>query len=144
MSELQALRDIGVGVEIDDFGTGYSSLSYLRHLPIDTLKIDRSFISQIHINPADEAIVSAILAMAHCLGLEVTAEGVETAAQLEVLRRLGCEVAQGFLFSRPLTADRCRNFLLETGERPAFVDTLRKLSYGARKVERLPVAARRR
>lgn len=144
MSELQALRDIGVGVEVDDFGTGYSSLSYLRHLPIDTLKIDRSFISQIHINPADEAIVSAILAMAHCLGLEVTAEGVETAAQLEVLRRLGCEVAQGFLFSRPLTAERCRDFLLQAGERPAFVDTLRKLSYGTRKVERLSAAARRR
>jgi EAL domain-containing protein (putative c-di-GMP-specific phosphodiesterase class I)/DNA-binding NarL/FixJ family response regulator len=123
--ELQSLRNLGVGIEIDDFGTGYSSLSYLRHLPIDTLKIDRSFISQIHINPADEAIVSAILAMAHCLGLKVTAEGVETATQLEVLRRLGCEVAQGFLFSRPLTAERCRDFLCEAAQRPYFMDTLR-------------------
>lgn len=125
IAELQALRDMGVGIEVDDFGTGYSSLSYLRHLPIDTLKIDRSFIHQIHVNPADEAIVNAILAMAHCLGLNVTAEGVETEAQLEVLRRLGCEVAQGFYFSRPLPAEQCREFLCELAQRPTFTETLR-------------------
>lgn len=146
MGELQALRDIGIGVEIDDFGTGYSSLSYLRHLPIDTLKIDRSFISQIHINPADEAIVSAILAMAHCLDLDVTAEGIETAAQLEVLRRLGCEVAQGFLFSRPLPSERCRDFLIQqAGERPEFVDTLRKqTALGGRNSHRSQATVARR
>lgn len=139
--ELQSLRDQGVGIEIDDFGTGYSSLSYLRHLPIDTLKIDRSFISQIQISPADEAIVSAILAMAHCLGLKVTAEGVETAAQLEVLRRLGCEVAQGYLFSRPLTAERCRDFLCDAAQRPYFMDTMRiQVASGVRGVPRYSAA----
>lgn len=122
---LQVLRDAGVRIQIDDFGTGYSSLSYLRELPIDTLKIDRSFINHVDENPADQAIVSAILAMARSLGLRVVAEGVETAAQLDVLNRHGCEVAQGFFFSRPLPADQCRALLEELAARPSFTDTLR-------------------
>jgi diguanylate cyclase (GGDEF)-like protein len=122
---LQALRDMGVRILIDDFGTGYSSLSYLRNLPIDTLKIDRSFISQVDVNPADLAIVSAIFAMAKSLGLRVVAEGVETAAQLEVLNAHHCEIAQGYFFSRPLPADQCSTLLQELAIRPSFTDTLR-------------------
>jgi diguanylate cyclase (GGDEF)-like protein/PAS domain S-box-containing protein len=122
---LQALRDMGVRIQIDDFGTGYSSLSYLRQLPIDTLKIDRSFISDVDVNPADEAIVSAVFAMARSLGLRVVAEGVETSAQLEVLNRHHCEIAQGYFFSRPLSNDRCRTLLQELAIRPSFTDTLR-------------------
>lgn len=122
---LQVLRDSGVRIQIDDFGTGYSSLSYLRELPIDTLKIDRSFINHVDENPADQAIVGAILAMAKSLGLRVVAEGVETAAQLQVLSRHGCEIAQGFFFSRPLPAEQCRGLLEELANRPSFTETLR-------------------
>jgi diguanylate cyclase (GGDEF)-like protein/PAS domain S-box-containing protein len=121
----QALRDLGVRIQIDDFGTGYSSLNYLRKLPVDTLKIDRSFINHVAENPADLAIVSAILSMAKSLGMRVVAEGVETAAQLDVLSRHGCEVAQAFSFSRPLPADQCRTLLQEVAARPSFTDTLR-------------------
>lgn len=122
---LQSLRDAGVRIQIDDFGTGYSSLSYLRELPVDTLKIDRSFINHVAENPADRAIVSAILFMAKSLGLRVVAEGVETAAQLDVLNRYGCEVAQAFSFSRPLPADQCRTLLEELAAPPSFTDTLK-------------------
>jgi diguanylate cyclase (GGDEF)-like protein/PAS domain S-box-containing protein len=122
---LQALRDSGVRIQIDDFGTGYSSLNYLRKLPVDTLKIDRRFIDHVVENPEDQAIVAAILLMAKSLGLRVVAEGVETAAQLDLLDRLGCEVAQAFFFSRPLPADQCRTLLEELATRPSFTDTLR-------------------
>jgi sensor c-di-GMP phosphodiesterase-like protein len=119
------LRDSGVRIQIDDFGTGYSSLSYLRELPTDTLKIDRSFVEHVNDNPADRAIVSAILAMASSLGLRVSAEGAETAVQLEALKRHGCEVAQGFFFSRPLPAAACRVLLQDLTTLPSFTDTLR-------------------
>jgi EAL domain-containing protein (putative c-di-GMP-specific phosphodiesterase class I) len=122
---LQGLRSDGVRILIDDFGTGYSSLSYLRHLPIDTLKIDRSFISHIDTNPSDEAIVSTILAMSRTLEVRVVAEGVETAAQLQVLAKHGCETAQGFYFSRPMPAAQCRELLIEVASRASFSDTLR-------------------
>jgi EAL domain-containing protein (putative c-di-GMP-specific phosphodiesterase class I) len=122
---LQGLRSDGVRILIDDFGTGYSSLSYLRHLPIDTLKIDRSFISHIDTNSSDEAIVSTILAMSRTLELRVVAEGVETAAQLQVLAKHGCETAQGFYFSHPLPAAQCRDLLIEVASRASFSDTLR-------------------
>jgi EAL domain-containing protein (putative c-di-GMP-specific phosphodiesterase class I) len=125
---LQALRRDGVGIELDDFGTGYSSLSYLKQLPVDAVKIDRSFIRQIDVSSADAAIVSAIIAMAHSLGLRVVAEGVETTAQLQVLGRHGCDVAQGFYFSRPLHPDDCRNLMLAADQRRGFTDTLRLLA----------------
>jgi EAL domain-containing protein (putative c-di-GMP-specific phosphodiesterase class I)/DNA-binding response OmpR family regulator len=124
-AELQRLRADGVSIEMDDFGTGYSSLSYLRHLPLDVIKIDRSFITHLDTNKTDEAIVSAILTMTHSLGMRAVAEGVEKAQQLEVLARHGCETAQGFYFSRPMPADACRDLLTELAGRPSFTDTLR-------------------
>jgi diguanylate cyclase (GGDEF)-like protein/PAS domain S-box-containing protein len=101
---LQALKDIGVSLAIDDFGTGYSSLSYLSRFPLDIVKVDRLFVAQLGISHEDEEIVSAVIKLAHALGLQVVAEGVETTGQLDVLRRLGCDLAQGFLFSEPLPA----------------------------------------
>jgi EAL domain-containing protein (putative c-di-GMP-specific phosphodiesterase class I) len=124
-AELQSLRADGVGIEIDDFGTGYSSLSYLKQLPIDTVKIDRSFIQHIDSNPVDAAIVSAIFAMADSMRLRVVAEGVETLGQLQVLGSYGCAYAQGYFFSKPLPAAGCRNLLMELAVRPAFTETLR-------------------
>ena len=104
VAALKSLRASGVGVALDDFGTGYSSLSYLRRFPIDTLKIDRSFILEIDTNHEDAEIVAAIVAMAHTLGLRVIVEGVETEAQLKVIVAKHCDIVQGFVFSRPLPA----------------------------------------
>jgi len=99
---LQALRDRGARLSLDDFGTGYSSLSYLKRFPLDTLKIDRSFVSGLGTGQEDTALVATIVSMAGTLGLEVVAEGVETEEQLRRLRELGCDRAQGFLLARPL------------------------------------------
>lgn len=101
---LHSLQQAGISLSIDDFGTGYSSMAYLKRFPIDQLKIDRSFVNDIH--QGGEAIIGAILAMAHSLGLSVVAEGVETEAQLTFLESLGCDVVQGFYFSRPIPADQ--------------------------------------
>jgi diguanylate cyclase len=102
ISCLEELRAAGIQISIDDFGTGYSSLSYLRDLPIDTLKIDRSFISRIGGDEQNLGIVRAIITLAHTLGLDVIAEGVETGEQLDTLRSLGCNYGQGYLFSQPI------------------------------------------
>jgi diguanylate cyclase len=101
---LEQLSEMGILISVDDFGTGYSSMSYLRRLPIDKLKIDRSFIKEITARADDACIVQAIVSLAHSLRLKVVAEGVETAAQLEFLRTLGCDQYQGYHFSRPLPA----------------------------------------
>ena len=105
LEELRQLRRAGITVAIDDFGTGYSSLSKLSTFPVDRLKIDRSFLTMIKQETDDEPLVAAMIGMGHRLGLEVTAEGVETAAQLAFLRRNGCDLLQGFLFSRPVPAE---------------------------------------
>ncbi|MDX1735304.1 MAG: diguanylate cyclase, partial [Halioglobus sp.] len=102
---LGKLQYNGISVSIDDFGTGYSGLSYLRTLPINVLKVDRCFVADIDSDGHDTAIVAAIISMAKALELKVVAEGVETAGQLQTLRRLGCEEAQGYLFSRPIPAE---------------------------------------
>jgi diguanylate cyclase (GGDEF)-like protein/PAS domain S-box-containing protein len=105
LARLQALKDLGVQLAIDDFGTGYSSLGYLKRFPVDVLKIDQTFVRGICDDPEDGAIVRAIVTVAHNLELSVTAEGIETVEQLELLRELGCERGQGYLFARPLAAD---------------------------------------
>ena len=103
-AQLSELRAIGVQLSIDDFGTGYSSLAYLRTLPIDELKVDRSFLSDVETDKDSAAIVRAIVALAHSLDLTVVAEGIETAGQLAFLRAHACEGGQGFYFCRPVPA----------------------------------------
>jgi len=99
---LTAIKRLGVSIALDDFGTGYSSLGYLRRFPIDTLKIDRSFVKDIVTDKDGAEILSAIIAMAQTLKLSVTAEGVEDIQQFEFLRSKGCDTIQGYLFSRPV------------------------------------------
>jgi EAL domain-containing protein (putative c-di-GMP-specific phosphodiesterase class I) len=101
---LERLSRMGVVVSVDDFGTGYSSISYLRRFPIDKLKIDRTFISNLMTSAEDASIVRAIISLAHGLRLKVVAEGVETAEQVAFLQKLGCDQYQGFYFSRPVSA----------------------------------------
>jgi diguanylate cyclase (GGDEF)-like protein/PAS domain S-box-containing protein len=113
IATLQYLKSLGLRISIDDFGTGYSSLSYLKRFPLDALKVDRSFVRDITSNADDAAITSAIISMAHSLGLKVIAEGVETEAQLAFLRKHGCEQMQGYYFSKPVPADDCAVMLRE-------------------------------
>ncbi|PCJ16978.1 MAG: diguanylate cyclase, partial [Gammaproteobacteria bacterium] len=101
---LQALQQLGIKISMDDFGTGYSSLSYLKKFPIDHLKIDRSFIADILDDPSDASIVQAIIAMARSLGLTIIAEGVDAQDKLKILRNLGCDIYQGYFYSKPLPA----------------------------------------
>jgi EAL domain-containing protein (putative c-di-GMP-specific phosphodiesterase class I) len=107
IASLHALKALGIQLAIDDFGTGYSSLAYLKRFPVDTLKIDRSFVDGLGNDPQDTAIVRSVVALAKSLHLSITGEGVETVTQQAHLRALGCERGQGYLFARPVPADDC-------------------------------------
>jgi EAL domain-containing protein (putative c-di-GMP-specific phosphodiesterase class I) len=126
---LQQLRSRGVRVAIDDFGTGYSSLSHLKHLVVDTLKIDRSFIRDVTSDTTDAALVGAIIAMGRSMKLRVVAEGVETQVQLDYLRSLHCDVVQGYLLGHPASAEEARK-LLKSGTKaltPEGLPTIRSV-----------------
>ena len=124
IEKLHELKLMGISVAIDDFGTGYSSLNYLKRFPIDTLKIDKSFVSDVCKDPHDTAIVRAIINLGHALDLTVVAEGVETKEQLQYLSALECDVLQGFLFSKALSAKAFEELLIEQRRVTSSVDAL--------------------
>jgi EAL domain-containing protein (putative c-di-GMP-specific phosphodiesterase class I) len=111
VNALYKFRDNGIQVALDDFGTGYSSLAYLRKFDIDYIKIDKAFISNLSTNADDLALCSAMIEMAHKLSLKVIAEGVETREQRDLLQQIGCDYAQGYLFSKPVAAAEFTNLL---------------------------------
>jgi diguanylate cyclase (GGDEF)-like protein len=125
---LKALKKIGIKIAVDDFGTGFSSLAYLKRLPIDILKIDRSFVSEVTTDPADAALVKAIITLAHDLRLRVVAEGVETEDQLRFLHSLRCDEIQGYLFSKPLPAGEFEELLFH-GQFASEAWSKRRLQY---------------
>ncbi|MFP5219374.1 MAG: EAL domain-containing protein [Actinomycetes bacterium] len=132
---LTALKDLGVGLAIDDFGTGYSSLLYLKKFPVDSIKIDRSFVAGLGRDPDDTAIVAATVALAHSVDVRCVAEGVETVEHLDLLRGMGCDFAQGFLFSQPLDLGQLQQWF--DVHLPAQRQTVEAVSIGA-----LPTAVR--
>jgi EAL domain-containing protein (putative c-di-GMP-specific phosphodiesterase class I) len=109
--ELRELHEDGVRIAIDDFGTGFSSLGQLRHFPIDLLKVDRSFVQGVEHDAKDAAITANLVSLAHALGVEAIAEGIESEGQLNELRAVGCDLAQGFLFAHPASADQVTGML---------------------------------
>jgi len=117
---LHALKAMGVRLAIDDFGTGYSSFTYLRRFPMDTIKVDGSFVQEISTEPEDETIISAMIDIGKKLRRRIVAEGVETLSQLDFLQRHACSEGQGYYFSRPLVAEQAGN-VFKTGLRPGLV-----------------------
>jgi EAL domain-containing protein (putative c-di-GMP-specific phosphodiesterase class I) len=113
IAALRKLKNSGIELAMDDFGTGYSNLSYVKRLPIDTLKIDRTYVSGLGTHTEDTAIVHATVAFAEALGLKIVAEGIETAEQLTLLRELGCELGQGYHFAEPLPSAAIGTLLRE-------------------------------
>ena len=113
LGKLHALKNMGFKIAIDDFGTGYSSLAYLKRFPVDVIKIDQSFVADCVTSPEDQEIIRAIITLAHGLELRVVAEGVETVAQMEVLRGMGCDELQGYFIGKPMPADKYLSFLID-------------------------------
>jgi EAL domain-containing protein (putative c-di-GMP-specific phosphodiesterase class I) len=118
LSTLRALKALGVQLAIDDFGTGYSSLNYLKQFPIDVIKIDRSFIQGLGETAQDTAMIAAMITLGHALGFQVLTEGVETNDQLTRLDTLQCDLAQGYLFARPLPAEAVAEYLAHHSQQP--------------------------
>jgi EAL domain-containing protein (putative c-di-GMP-specific phosphodiesterase class I) len=116
LQTIAGLRLMGLRIAIDDFGTGYSSLAYLKRLPVDELKIDRSFVREMATDNDDLAIVRSTISLGHDLGLSIVAEGIEDARTWELLRQLGCDVAQGYYLGRPMAADAVSARLMATEE----------------------------
>ena len=121
IAHLEELKTTGIRLSIDDFGTGYSSLNYLKRFPVDTLKIDRSFVIDIADNDKDEAIAVTIITLAHAMGMTVLAEGVEYHRQGDLLQKLGCDVIQGFLYSKPMPFDVICGYLTDGVQLPVLV-----------------------
>jgi len=121
LAQLVRLKALGVTLAIDDFGTGYSSLAYLRRFPVDTLKIDRSFVERLGGQTDDAALASTIVQLGQSLGMSTVAEGIEEYGQLAALRDMGCTLAQGFYFSRPVPAGEAGRLLMEGAHAPALV-----------------------
>jgi diguanylate cyclase (GGDEF)-like protein len=121
LSALRVLKDLGVRLALDDFGTGYSSLAYLTQLPLDCLKIDRSFIQEMQINPQQLMVVRGIVALGSALGLTITAEGVENREELIALQKMGCQMVQGYFFTRPLTATDFDTWWRQTRANPGLL-----------------------
>jgi EAL domain-containing protein (putative c-di-GMP-specific phosphodiesterase class I) len=124
MTRLQDLKRLGVLLAIDDFGTGYSSLGYLRRFPIDLIKVDRSFVSELGGGRMEDALVRAIVRLGHSLNIPTLAEGIESPEQVRELRALGCPLGQGYLFSRPADADTIAALLA----RPSFIEQVARSS----------------
>lgn len=127
---MRKLKRLGVRLSLDDFGTGYSSLNYLRHFPVDTLKIDRSFIADVARDPSCASVVTSIIAIAHNLQLTTVAEGVETKQQLAFLIDCDCDAYQGFLFSRPLPAEQFAELVTGNSRFPKTIPACPRSGYG--------------
>ncbi len=124
---LETLRTLGSRISIDDFGTGFSNLSYLKHLPVDTVKIDKSFVADVATDSSDAAIVGSIISMSTQLELRTVAEGIETQAQLDKLRAMGCSYGQGYHFARPMSAANCESILRQMGTMRTVREYLQKM-----------------
>jgi len=127
---LEHIKAHGITLAIDDFGTGHSSLAYLKRFPVDSVKIDYTFVRDIAIDPNDVAIIKAIIALGHSLDLKVVAEGVESATQLEILRRFHCDEFQGFLFSRAVPTADFERILMNDLPHSAAADSFTRLAAG--------------
>jgi EAL domain-containing protein (putative c-di-GMP-specific phosphodiesterase class I) len=118
---LEKLHDSGVEIALDDFGTGFASLSHIKKFPIDRLKVDRSFVRDMETNPDNLAIVRTIIQLGASLGISITAEGVETKQQLELLRAMGCDCIQGYLFSKPIDPASIPAYMVHHHDRETLV-----------------------